>query len=279
MNRAAPHRATQLHIRPAAAAGRFYPDHPQSLRRTIRHCLDAAPTPEGGGWRAVLAPHAGYVCSGRIAGHSFKAFAILPPAHHTVYVLGPAHFVPVSGIGLSSAEAFETPLGTVAVDEARVADLLSHSRRYRTCDDAHAPEHSIEVELPFLQEVLSDFAIVPMLFDEAAAPEQLGEDLVEIALGDPHALFVVSSDLSHYHAYDDARGRDHRLLTAIVGGDVAGVRQGEACGRWGILAIMHLAQRLKWTAVAFGYCNSGDTCGPRTSVVGYGSVGWRAGIG
>lgn len=256
--------------RPAAVAGSFYPAAPAYLRAAVeRYLADAAPPPAGR-VRAVIAPHAGYVYSGPIAGHSFRALPRL--AGRTVFLLGPAHFAPVRGLAALSSAAMLTPLGAVAVATGIVADLLAFADLVRGDDEAHAPEHCLEVELPFLQ-VLggADLRVVPLLFghvDPARPADLLSSFLVQ----DRNALIVVSSDLSHYHPYETARRLDTGFLEAVVSGDVAAAERGEACGLLPILSLMLLAARFGWRARLLDYRNSGDTAGDRRRVVGYGAV-------
>jgi AmmeMemoRadiSam system protein B len=259
-----------------AVAGRFYPSASDELKSTLGSYLDAVRDPHLSEVRAVIAPHAGYPCSGQIAAYSFKALSNLTEAAYTVFLLGPAHYAFVDGVGLSSASAFETPLGPVPVAVDIVASLLAHGPYYRLTDAAHAPEHCLEVELPFLQMMLSDFRIVPMLFDEAADPRRTAQDLIDLLAADANMLIVVSSDLSHNHSFDDATERDNSLLTAITHGEMATVQHSEACGRLAILCLMHLAQKLGWQPHRLAYTNSGATCGPHRNVVGYGAVAYTA---
>jgi len=223
---------------------------------------------------ALIAPHAGYACSGIVAGASFRALTSLPRAERVVYLLGPAHWKAVHGVGLSSATAFATPLGEVAVATERVAHLSGLGERYRIDDAAHAPEHCLEVELPFLQVTLGTFRCVPMLFDDAAKPERVAADLLPLLAAHPEDLVVVSSDLSHYHPYQEAVNADNGFLKAVALGDMAAANGGEACGLLPILCLMSIAEQLDWKAHLLAYANSGDTCGSRREVVGYGGVAY-----
>jgi hypothetical protein len=263
-------------IRWPAVAGRFYPSQPQELRHAVQGYLAAAPPASWAGVRAVIAPHAGYVCSGPVAGHSFAALRSATPGNHTVFLLGPAHCAPVHGVGLTDLVAFQTPLGTVPVDREIVQALATGEHGYHWAAAAHRPEHCLEVELPFLQEVLPEFQIVPLLFDEEAEPEQVGADLAARLADDPQTLVVVSSDLSHYFPYTMAQQLDRSFLQAVVDGDAAAAARGQACGLQAILSLMVAARKLGWQARLLTYQNSGDTCGPRQEVVGYGAVAYGA---
>lgn len=256
-----------------AAAGQFYPRRAQALARTVRRYLAQADGPLLAGVRAVIAPHAGYSFSAWVAGHSFRALAHLPDAHYTVYLMGPAHWVPVEGVGLS-VQSLATPLGTVPVAAEQVSRLLALGDPYHVVEAAHAPEHCLAVQLPFLQMTLSSFRIVPMLFDRMANPSQVGDDLVDLLAPDPHSLIVVSSDLSHYHSHDEAARRDQVFLQDVIAADRVAARRGEACGLLPILCTMVVAQRLGWTARLLAYGHSGERGGPMQQVVGYGAVAY-----
>lgn len=262
-------------IRQAAVAGRFYPAGAAALQKAVRGYLDQASVPAMSGVCALVAPHAGYACSGPVAGTSYRALAHLSSTdRYTVYLMGPAHWQAVHGVGLSSAASFQTPLGPVAVATESVGQLAALGEPFRLADVAHGPEHCLEVQLPFLQTVLSHFRIVPMLFDEGADPEDVAAKLAPILIRHEPSLVVVSSDLSHFHPYAEAVQLDHAFLENIRAGDVDRVSNGEACGVLPILCLMHLARRLDWIPHVLRYCNSGDTCGSKDKVVGYGAVAY-----
>lgn len=259
-------------VRRSAVAGRFYPADPAELAQTVRHYLAEAKSADLKSPHAVIVPHAGYVCSGVVAATGFRTLAKLEPSMYTVYLMGPAHWTPVHGVGLSGAGRFDTPLGPAPVATDKVQELVERGKPYHLADQAHAPEHCLEVEIPFLQSVLSDFRIVPMLFDDAADSGRVADDLAPLLDEDPHALIVVSSDLSHYLPYEEAQEVDARLLDAVAAGDTETARGCQACGIIPILTLMDVAQRLGWTAHVVDYRNSGDTCSLRNEVVGYGAV-------
>lgn len=267
--------STKAAIRPAAVAGSFYPASAPYLRAAVERYLADAALPDAGAVRAVIAPHAGYVYSGPIAGYAFRALPEV--AGRTIFLLGPAHFVPVQGVAALSSAAMLTPLGAVSVATGIVANLLASGDLVHEDDEAHVPEHCLEVELPFLQ-VLggADFRIVPLLFGHID-PDRAADLLSGFLAEDKSALLVVSSDLSHYHPYEAARRLDTGFLDAVVAGDVAAVAQGEACGLLPILTLMLLARRFGWRARLLDYRNSGDTAGDRRRVVGYGAVAFVEG--
>jgi MEMO1 family protein len=263
-------------IRPPAVAGRFYPAEHDKLAGEVRRLLEADKAPLLGNVRALVAPHAGYACSGEVAAAAYRTLTGLPNVENrTIYLLGPAHWKAVHGVGLAGAAAFVTPLGSVEVAAERVHQLEALGGQYRIDDAAHAPEHSLEVQLPFLQTVLVAPRIVPLLFDDAADPERVAGDLCSLLDGRPDDLLVVSTDLSHYHWYQEAVILDHAFLKALATGDMAAVNGGEACGLLPVLCLMHIAQRLGWKPHLLAYANSGDTCGSRREVVGYGAVAYR----
>ena len=278
-------RAGDTFIRQPAVAGRFYPASGATLAGEVQRLLAAGRPTHLGRVRALIAPHAGYACSGEVAGAAYRTLAdsslsgppesaSLPGLPRTVYLLGPAHWKAVNGVGLSSAASFATPLGQVAVASDRVHQLAALGGQYHIDDGAHAPEHCIEVHLPFLQTVLAAPRIVPLLFDDGANPERASGDLCALLEDSPDDLIAVSTDLSHYHPYQDAIILDHRFLKALATGDMAAANGGEACGLLPVLCLMYVAQHFGWQPHLLAYANSGDTCGSRREVVGYGAVAY-----
>jgi len=261
-------------IREAAVAGQFYPGSAAELEATVRHFLDgagpadvektaAAPVP-----KALIAPHAGYVYSGAVAA---SAYALLRPAASVikrVVLLGPCHRVAVKGLALSGADAFATPLGQVPVDKEAAARVLELPQ-VEVFDAAHTQEHSLEVHLPFLQIVLDDFAVVPLVVGEAP-PEQVAE-VLDALWGGPETLIVVSSDLSHYLDYDSAQKIDSETCRAIETLDPKAISRDGACGRFPVGGLLLLAKRRGLTVTTLDLRNSGDTAGSKDRVVGYGS--------
>jgi len=263
---------TDLSLRPPAFAGQFYPADADQLRREVEGYLDAASLPDGvDDVRAVVAPHAGYVYSGKTAGYAFKALRQLPDREWTVFLLGPAHRVPVTGVALGAFSALRTPLGEAPVAVERVEEMLAETSFYTRAARAHQPEHCLEVEVPFLQVSLRRFRLVPMLVGQAR-PKEVAKDLRGRLQEDD--LIVVSSDLSHFHTYDEAQQKDRGLLDALLAGDEAGVRHGEACGRAPLTALMEIAEVEGWVPHLLDYRNSGDTGGGKSRVVGYASIAY-----
>jgi hypothetical protein len=189
----------------------------------------------------------------------------------TVYLLGPAHYVFVNSVALAPVDCFQTPLGNVGQDRASIADLADDRQTYQTLLQAHEPEHCLEVELPFLQTVLGDFALVAMLCGEPPLDRVAADLAARLA---PDDLVVVSSDLSHFYPYEDAQRLDRRFLATVLAGDLEAAGRGEACGLQPILILMRLAQLQGWRPSLLDYRNSGDTGGDRYRVVGYGAVAY-----
>lgn len=256
-------------VRPPAVAGTFYPSDPEELREAVDAYLrDAAcqatrPLP-----KAVIAPHAGYMYSGVVAGSAYAQLGELAGRIERVVLIGPSHRVPISGFATVDAEAFRTPLGDVPIDREAVHELMGF-RQVISRDEAHALEHSLEVHLPFLQRVLGAIKLVPLVVGEAT-PEEVAE-VLEAAWDGPETLIVVSSDLSHYYDYERARELDAATTRAIETLDPEGVGRESACGRVPIRGLLVVAKRRGLRPRTLDVRNSGDTSGPRDQVVGYGS--------
>jgi len=254
--------------RPSAVAGLFYADDPDRLRTQVLDLLADVAAATKVMPKALIAPHAGYAYSGRVAA---AAFATLRDAAQTitrVVLIGPAHYVHVRGIAAPTVDAFETPLGRVAVDLetlSAVADLQCVIR----ADAPHAPEHALEVELPFLQTVLGSFEVVPLIVGNSA-PRDVAHVLRRL-WGGPETLIVVSSDLSHYHDYETARRLDDATAAAIEHGDWASLGPNQACGCLAVAGLLVEAGRHGLKAHRLSLSNSGDTAGSRDRVVGYGA--------
>ncbi len=260
---------TQLSTRRPAVAGSFYPGDPAELARSVDACLaqargDGAHPPP----KALVAPHAGYAYSGPIAGSAFAAARALRGAVRRVVLLGPAHFVPFAGIAACSAAAFHTPFGDVPVDRDAVETALRLPGVF-LLDAAHAREHSLEVELPFLQRVLGAFALAPFAVGEAS-PDEVAA-LLEALWGGPETLVVISSDLSHYHDARTARRLDAETARAIEALDERALAPGSACGRAPLSGLLVAARRRGLRARRLDLRNSGDTAGGQDEVVGYGA--------
>ena len=248
----------------------FYPEAPTELAAIVHGCLDAAaarPAASARTPKALIVPHAGYVYSGTTAA---AAYARLAPARdkiRRVVLFGPTHRVPVRGLALSSAGAFATPLGNVGIDRGAAKTALDLPQVHAS-DAAHAFEHSLEVQLPFLQVVLDAFEIVPFAVGNAM-PEEVAE-VIEALWGGPETMIVVSSDLSHYRRYAEAQAIDRATADAILG-LWPGLDHDQACGATPVNGLMLSARARGLTAELLDLCNSGDTAGDRSCVVGYAS--------
>lgn len=218
--------------------------------------------------KAVIAPHAGYIFSGPIAASACARFGPDRAVIRRVVLIGPSHHVPVDGLAASSADAFETPLGFVPVDTDAVKQIGTLPQ-VSLSNAAHAREHSLEVLLPFLQVVLGDFKIVPLVTGEAT-DLQVAE-VIAVLWGGPETRFVVSSDLSHYHEYGAARDLDLATSRAIEHLQPEDISEPQACGHAGICGLLRAAWEHGLRAHTVDLRNSGDTAGPRNEVVGYGA--------
>ena len=258
-------------IRTSAVAGRFYPDDPLTLCQTVKEYLRQGRLvhpPSSARPKAIIAPHAGYEFSGPVAGTAYAQLETISDSIERVVLVGPAHFVGFHGLAVSNADLFATPIGTVPIDRSSVARLL-RMEQVVSLDAAHAPEHSLEVHLPFLQVVLSDFSLVPIVVGEATCVEVA--EVLEDMWGGAETLFVISSDLSHYHDYANAQRIDREtaeLIETLHGEKLTGER---ACGYAAIRALLQVAKQRNLTVRALDLRNSGDTAGPRNQVVGYGA--------
>ncbi len=294
-------------VRYAAVSGMFYPDDPVVLREQLQGFLATVPAngpipkaqtvhpctaPLGSiqSPKALIVPHAGYIYSGPVAAVAYARLRSARGRIRRVVLLGPSHRVGFRGLALSGADWFETPLGRIAVDhdaEATLRDLP----QVQVLPRAHAQEHSLEVHLPFLQEVLGEFTLVPIVVGEAANGPSLargprlgpiGEsqakevaEVLERLWGGDETLIVVSSDLSHYHDYETACASDAVTARAIENLRYEDLNYDDACGRGPVSGLLHYAREHGLRVQRLDLRNSGDTAGSRDRVVGYGA--WAVG--
>lgn len=260
-------------IRPPAVAGMFYPGDAESLAAEIDVMLaGAVPSePTFGVPKALIVPHAGYIYSGPIAARAYALLAPLGGRIQRVVLLGPCHRVAVRGLAVSSAGAFATPLGNVALDQEAIAAVLALPQVIPH-DAAHAEEHSLEVQLPFLQEVLGSFRLVPLAVGYASTDEVA--EVIDLLWGGPETLIVVSSDLSHYHGYADARRLDRATVDAILHLHLLDDHE-QACGATPINGLIEAARRHGLRPTLLDLRNSGDTAGDKSRVVGYASIAFH----
>jgi AmmeMemoRadiSam system protein B len=259
------------HVREAAVAGAFYPWHRVSLSEEVASLLAVASVQTDGviqSPKALIVPHAGYVYSGATAALAYAQLVSARSTIRRVVLLGPVHRVPVRGLALAGASAFATPLGEVQVDEHALAHL-SHLAQVVTSPAAHALEHSLEVQLPFLQTVLDDFKLVPLAVGDATAQEVA--QVLEALWGGPETLIVISSDLSHFLPYPQAQAVDGETVQRILALD-GPLTHAQACGGTPINGLLLAARQHHLTPHLLGLCNSGDTAGDKQRVVGYTAI-------
>lgn len=262
-----------MSARRPAVAGLFYPADPADLLAAVQHHL-SSPAPREPDpaqmLRALVVPHAGYVYSGPTAGVAYRLLPALAHRIRRVLLLGPAHLVPVRGAEVTAAAAWVTPLGRVTIDEDGRTRLLQAARRVglelSRSDRAHAPEHSVEVQLPFLQLTLPDAAVLPVLV--GAAPPLVVAQAIEQWWADD-ALIVLSTDLSHYEPDSTARAHDRRTSEAVVRVDPDALCDRDACGAQPLRALLHLTARHRGQVRELDRRTSADTAGTPERVVGY----------
>ena len=258
-----------MEIRQPAVAGRFYPGDPRSLEIMLQGFLrDTAGLSDAAPPKAVIVPHAGFLYSGPVAASAYACVAALRGEVERVVLIGPAHRVAFAGVAVPGADAFTSPLGTLTLDRAAL-DRVLELPQVILHDAAHAHEHSLEVQLPFLQHVLGACRLVPLVVG-AATPEEVAE-VLECLWGGPETLLVVSSDLSHYEDQATARERDARTSRAIEALDARRLGHADACGCIPVQGLLLAAGRHGLSARTVDLRTSGDTVGPRDSVVGYGA--------
>jgi len=252
-------------IRQAAVAGLFYPHHPAELESYLEQQLPVVSNPHKQAPKALIVPHAGYRYSGATAARGYERLD--PGQFQRVVIMGPAHRVPLSGIALPEAEAFATPLGTVALDQAALQALEQQPGIFRY-QEAHHQEHCIEVQLPFLQHRLGQFTLIPLVVGDY--PASALADLLDSLL-DEHTLLVVSTDLSHYLNWNEAYAKDNQTVEHILHlqNDLDGY---QACGCYALNGTLQWARRHELHAQLLAQCNSGDVTGDKDRVVGYAAI-------
>ena len=261
-------------IRPAAVSGMFYPAEAGALVQELESCLREVPPHEAAQAarppKLIVVPHAGYVYSGPVAAHAYARLLPWRSSFARVVLLGPVHRVPVRGLAAPTVAAFATPLGDVSLD----VDLLHRLRALPQVvfdDRPHALEHALEVQLPFLQQVLERFTLVPLAVGDAT-PDEVAEVLEAIWGGD-ETLIVVSTDLSHYLPYAAAQARDRATVARMLAFDTA-IDPDEACGARPLNGALGVARRRGLVPQLLDLRNSGDTAGDRRRVVGYAALAY-----
>jgi AmmeMemoRadiSam system protein B len=259
------------HVRSPAVAGMFYPESRQELQQSIDNYLQKASTDKHvteTQLKALIVPHAGYIYSGSTAAQAYANLALYADQISRVVLLGPAHRVYIQGIGISSAESFRTPLGDIPIDK-NFQTLIEKNPYVQVSDNAHLQEHSLEVQLPFLQTVLGEFSLVPLVVGDVTAAQV--EETLEQLWGGNETIIIISSDLSHFLSYDRAQRLDRKTCNAIEQLNPETISHEQACGGLAIKGLLHLAAQRHMQVSTLGLCNSGDTAGNHSSVVGYGS--------
>jgi len=253
-----------LAIRPPAVAGLFYPAEPAQLAYDVQHLLNEA-TPHELPIKALIVPHAGYIYSGAIAATAYAALRPIAARIRRVVLLGPTHRVAVRGLALPDAEIFDTPLGRVMLD-TQTMHAIAHLPQISISSEAHLQEHSLEVQLPFLQTVLSDFTLLPLAVGMASADEVA--EVLEAVWGGEETLIVISSDLSHYLPYSTAQRVDRETADSILELHQP-IAHDRACGGTPVSGLIVAARHHHLTPHLLDLRNSGDTAGSHDRVVGY----------
>jgi AmmeMemoRadiSam system protein B len=269
-------------LRFPAVAGQFYPGEREELSQMIDEFLENAQIPKiEGEIFGILVPHAGYIFSGPVAAHCYKA--IEGKNFDTVVLIGDSHYEYFDGVSIWDRGEWETPLGRVKVDEELAKEILNFSKRFLVKDSAHLFEHSLEVQIPFLQKVLKNFKILPLIFgSEDKDWEELARAILK-SIEKKKILVVASSDLSHYPPYEVAQEADKRTIEGILSSDPEKFKEKIetlkklfpdvdtfACAQDTIKTILEISKNLKGKAKLLRYQNSGDTIyGEKSQVVGY----------
>ncbi|MFP4498655.1 MAG: AmmeMemoRadiSam system protein B [Vulcanimicrobiota bacterium] len=268
------------YIREPAVAGAFYDGDAESLRKTVEQFINNAKDVEvPGKLIGIVSPHAGYIYSGSVAGYSYKQ--IMGRKYKTVIVLAPSHRARFPGVSVIPCGKYKTPLGEVSIDEEMAKKIMARdSNSFNFIEQAHSNEHSLEVQVPFLQVALGEgWKIVPIVY---GTPDVKTCSMVSEAIAANYApedlLIVASTDMSHYHPYDIAREKDRKCIDLITHMDLEGLasslgqRESELCGMGPVITMMILTSALGGSAKELKYANSGDTAGTESEVVGYASI-------
>lgn len=251
-------------VRPPAVAGMFYPADPRQLKHEVQHFLAAA-APQSFKVKALIVPHAGYIYSGAVAASAYATLHEIARHIRRVVLLGPTHRVAVKGLALPDADAFDTPLGRVPLD-TETMNAIAKLPQVTVSGEAHEQEHSLEVQLPFLQSVLEEFVLLPLAVGMATAEEVA--EVLETVWGGDETLIVISSDMSHYLPYSAAQFVDSKTADDILKLH-APIHHEQACGGTPISGLLVAARKHHLQPHLLDLRNSGDTAGSRDRVVGY----------
>jgi AmmeMemoRadiSam system protein B len=260
-----------MNIRHAAVAGQFYSDDPDELAHNVDSYIHSGLADvNANSLHGLIVPHAGYIYSGPVAGVAYWVLQKARSRIRTVVLAGPSHRVFLEGIGASLAAEWHTPLGPVAIAQDETSKLLHEFSAVNVRDDAHAPEHSLEVQLPFLQRVLDpDWQLLPLVVGHVDS--NVMAEVLEPYLTRPDVVVIVSTDLSHYLTYDDARERDNRTAWNIIERNPDHIFDDDACGAYPLRGALVAAKEGDCNIELLALANSGDTQGSRDRVVGYGA--------
>jgi MEMO1 family protein len=257
--------------RPAAVAGAFYSNDATILKQDIADLLGRVEDVESEIPKAVIAPHAGYIYSGKVAANVYAQFKTVQSSIKKIILLGPSHRVAFHGMAIPSVDYFATPLGKIKLDASLLA-TLKHFPHVIVSDQAHAEEHSLEVQLPFMQTVFDEFELLPIVVGQID-PEAVA-DLLNNVWGEDDTLIVVSSDLSHFLSYDQAVSQDQKTTEMIRQFQYHTIKGEDACGCHPMNGLLCLAQQKDLKVRLLAQNNSGDTAGDKRRVVGYGGYGF-----
>ena len=246
-------------MRESKMAGSFYPAEKEVLSKQVQLLLKKAKTKNSPKTRAIIVPHAGYIYSGIVAATGYN---LIDKKFKKIIILGPSHQVPFDGGAYDTNKQWSTPLGKVELFKLKKSDIEEHPI-------AHEFEHSLEVQVPFLQETLRDFKICPISI--GSFPENLADEIINSL--DEETFLVVSSDLSHYLPYDVAVEKDNKTIKRILSGEK--IHPYDACGAECINVLEEVAKKKNWTPKLIDYKNSGDTAGSPFQVVGYACIAYE----
>jgi len=265
-------------VRTAVVSGQFYPEEPELLKEKIRQFLTAAKGVPAPDVRALIVPHAGYDYSGQIAAEAYKS--VEGRKFESVVIIAFLHRIFLQGVLVDDVAAYETPLGRVPVDRELVRAIQMSHPLFRNALPGRLEEHSLEVQIPFLQETVQDLKIVPIYIgvQNITNVTTLADTLATILAG-RNILVVATTDLSHFHSYETASAKDKALIALFEKGNAEAIydayakEEAEACGMGPVLTSILLARKMKWSGPRLiRYANSGDVTGDRSSVVGYAAM-------
>jgi AmmeMemoRadiSam system protein B len=268
-------------VRAAVVSGQFYPEDPSSLRKQIRQCLAAAKSTPDPGVCALIVPHAGYDYSGRIAGEAYKL--VKGRKFDCVVIIAFLHRIFLPGVLVDDVAAYETPLGRVPVDREFAREIQIFHPLFRDSMPSRLEEHSLEVQIPFLQETVPGLKIVPVYFGAQNITNITAlADALAKTLAGRKVLVVATTDLSHFHPYGVASAKDKTLIATFEQGNAEAIydayakEEAEACGMGPVLTSILLARKMGWAGPKLlRYANSGDVTGDHDSVVGYAAMAYR----